>query len=240
MNADVYSNEFLIGTTNLKVGDGGMGVLIGELNTNQNYFDKVQKKVWKFWETNNPNYEEWYSLKLNVQLENGYFIYAEGGFTIDDIEDLKDEPKSIEIAGVDNNIILDYFQHEPPRQFIKEPWEKITINQKLRYENELRIELGVESQIPTLERTRVFSFFKKKIKTHKLLNFECSALCKYQCNDDILFTVRKKGIEKHFAVVHLTHKGKVELPNFPTTQLFTDFEEFRKLRMEPDIEEWID
>ena len=64
MNADVYSNEFLIGTTNLKVGDGGMGDLIGELNTNQNYFDKVQKKVWKFWETNNPNYEEWYSLKI--------------------------------------------------------------------------------------------------------------------------------------------------------------------------------
>ena len=81
-------------------------------------FTAIQKSVWEFWGTNKPNYKKWHSLRLNAQLENGYFIYPIGGYTFEDSEELPDEPKRIEIAGVFRHIIEDYFKSTSPKPFV--------------------------------------------------------------------------------------------------------------------------
>lgn len=89
MKAKIYSHEFLIGTAELTVGDISMGCVFGNFEPTELYFEKIQKEVWAFWKTNKPNYEKWYSLKFNAQLENGVFLFPQGGYTFGDIEDLK-------------------------------------------------------------------------------------------------------------------------------------------------------
>lgn len=77
-----------------------------------------------------------------MQLDNGCFVFACGGFTIEDSKELPDEPKRIDIAGVDKYIIEDYIAPEDPKHFLEDPWEAITIEQKILFEDELRKELG--------------------------------------------------------------------------------------------------
>ncbi|MBY0478634.1 MAG: hypothetical protein K2Q24_13390 [Chitinophagaceae bacterium] len=231
MKAKIYSHKQLIATTDLQVGDFGMGCVYGIIIPTDFYFDEIQRRVWDFWSTNKPNYEKWYSLRLNVQLENGYFLYSAGGYTIDDIPDLPNEPKRIDIAGVDMHIIEDYFLQEIPRTFIEDPWEEINIGMKIGFEDELKKEIGVSVK-------SVFNFFKSQGKKHELAEFEFSALCKYRCNDDVLFVARKEGFDMKFAVIHLTWKGSKEEKGFPGVDFYNDFEDFKRLRMNPDVLEW--
>ena len=42
---------------------------------------------------------------LTHDLDNGYFLFPCGGYTIDDIPDLPNEPKRIDIAGVNLDIL---------------------------------------------------------------------------------------------------------------------------------------
>ena len=48
MKTRIYSKKFLIGTTELIIGDLSMGNLFGEFKPTELYFEKVQKKVWNF------------------------------------------------------------------------------------------------------------------------------------------------------------------------------------------------
>ncbi|MGL2993382.1 hypothetical protein [Flavobacterium sp. TSSA_36] len=231
MKAKIYSNKLFIGTTDLQIGDENMGCIFGEFVPTENYFKYIQKSVWKFWKANKPDYKKWSSLRFNVQLENGYFLYPIGGYTFEDNPDLPNEPKRIDIAGIDRDV-LDFFSlQNSSNLFIEEPWEDITINQKIGFEEELSKEIGLEEK-------SMFDFLKPKQEKHKLSDFKFSALCKYKSDDDVLFEVRNQNFEKQFAVIHLTWKGKKEIDGFPGTDFFKDFNEFRNLRMIPDKNEW--
>src|SRR5690606_17334010 len=129
-------------TTELQVGDETMGGIFGNFVPTEYYFDKIQKSVWEFWQTNKPDYKKWYSLRLNVQLENGIFLFPQGGYTIDDIKELQNEPKRIDIVGVDNKILRDFLITNLPRPFVEEPWNELQIEQKIAFEDELNKELG--------------------------------------------------------------------------------------------------
>jgi len=233
MTASVYSNTLLIGHTDLQVGDEGMGCVFGEFIPTDNYYNFVQKSVWEFW-SDKPNYEKWDALKINVQLANGYFLYPIGGYTFDDVEEFSDEPKRIDIAGLYRHVIEDFFQTDPPRPFVEEPWEAITIEQKLRFEEELQNEIKKPSS----------SFFGiiKSTSNHILADYECSAVCKSVQADDILFSIHNNnGSDKIYALVHLTFRGKTEENSvWPSTTLFDSFDNFKFERMYPDKAEWED
>ena len=206
MNAKIYSNEKFIGTVELLLGDETMGGLYGEFLPTADYYSYVQKAVWKFWSAQRPDYIKWSSLNFNARLDNGYFLYAVGGFTIDDSSEFPNEPKRIDIVGVDRHVIEDFFLQPEPRPFVEEPWESITIEQKIAFESELKTEMG-NYQLG-------FSFlglFNFKPDNHVLADFEISALRHDSRSDDVLFVTRKRDCEKEFAVVHLTWRGEREI-----------------------------
>jgi hypothetical protein len=231
VKAKVFSHKHLIGTVDLQVGDGSMGCVFGEFLPNENYYNDIQKSVWKFW-GQDRDYQKWYDLRFNVQLDNGYFLYAAGGFTFEDIPEFQDEPKRIDIAGIDGHVINDFFLQETPRSFVVEPWSEITIEQKLALEDELRRELGVDYK----SALRLDSIHPKS-EGDVLTGFEISALCKDQRNDDVLF-VTGKGFEKLFTVVHLTWSGRVESKGYPLTEMYDTFDDFRQSRMYADKADW--
>ncbi|MCT1526965.1 hypothetical protein [Sphingobacterium hotanense] len=212
MKATIFSHKDIIGTTDLEVGDFSMGGLFGNFYPNEIYFDKVQKYVWKFWASPKVNYEEWNSLNFNVQLENGMFLMPVGGITFDDIEELKSEPKRIDLAGIDTKII-------------EEPWEAISIDEKLAFEIELSKETNTSGSY--------LNIFNPKRGKHILSEVAASAFCKDSTADNILFEIHSKVLEQRFALVHLTWSGKSESAKFPQTELFADFDEFKHCRMYP-------
>jgi hypothetical protein len=232
MKAKIYSHKELIGTTELIIGDESMGCVYGDIVPTETYYKAIQKKVWELWATRKPDYKKWYSLRLNTQLENGYFLFPAGGYTIDDIPELPNEPKRIDIAGLDKHVIEDFFLQEIPRPFLVEPWYQIDIEQKIDLENELNKEIGLTGW-------SLLNFFKTNSR-HFFADFEFSALATYGCNDDVLFAVRKNRFDKNFAVISLTWKGKKEVDNFPGADFFTDFDEFKYVRMYPDKAAWED
>ncbi len=228
MTASVYSNTTLIGHADLQVGDKSMGCVFGDFIPTDDYYKLVQKSVWDFWETNEPDYKKWHSLNINVQLENGYFIYPIGGYTFDDAEELPDETKRIDIAGLFPHVIEDFFQADPPKSFVDEPWETITIEQKILFDTELQKEIKRASSL-------LFSIVKSTTK-HVLADYECSAVCKNGQADDILFSIHdNNGSDKCYALVHLTFSGRTEDNTaFPITTFFDSFDAFKFKRMYPD------
>jgi len=232
VKAKIFSHRQLIGTTDLQIGDETMGGVFGDFVPTELYFDEIQKSVWKFWQTNKPDYQKWYSLRLNVQLENGIFLCPQGGYTIDDIKELPDEPKRIDIAGIHHKIITDFLSANPPRPFVEEPWNELQIEQKIGFEDELKKELGIGEK-------SLFDFIKKQ-ERHILFDSEFSAFCHDQRNDDVLFEIRKSDLDKQFALVHLTWTGKKEKEGYPNTTFYSDFDEFKYSRMYADKAEWED
>ncbi len=231
MKARIFSHNHLIGIAELNVGDKSMGNVYGDFEPTELYFEKIQKEVWNFWKTNKPNYEKWYSLRFNAQLENGLFLFPEGGYTFDDTEELANEPIRIDLAGIDYQILENYFLTEPLKPFIEEPWSEIDIGQKIAFEDELKIELGNNDK-------SVLKIFSRKSNQHILAETEFSAFCSDQRNDDVLFEIRKVNLEEKFAIAHLTWTSKKEKEGFPKTYLFKDFDEFKFLKMNPDKIDW--
>ena len=232
MKAKIFSHRQLIGTTILQVGDESMGGIFGEFIPTEIYFDRIQNYVWEFWQTNKPNYQKWHSLRLNIQLENGVFLFPQGGYTIDDIKELPNEPKRIDIAGVDNKILQDFLQTNHPKPFVEEPWNELQIEQKIAFEDELKKELGIDEK-------SFLDIFRKPEK-HILFDSEFSAFCHDQRNDDVLFEIRKPKFDKQFALVHLTWTSKKEKEGYPNTTFYRDFDEFKYSRMYADKAEWED
>ncbi|MEJ7663871.1 MAG: hypothetical protein WKG07_32225 [Hymenobacter sp.] len=91
----------------------------------------MQKTVWEFVASAIPHYEQWYALLVNAQLENGYFLFPMGGYEIIDSPDFPHEPKQIYLTGIAAEIIEDFLKIDPPRTLVEEPWEPLTIQQKL-------------------------------------------------------------------------------------------------------------
>ncbi|WOI23606.1 hypothetical protein [Nonlabens ulvanivorans] len=229
MKAKIFSHKQLIGTTEIQ-GHAGMGVLYGEFIPTEFYFDNIQKSVWEFWETNKPDYEKWHSLRFNAQLENGVFLYPEGGYTIDDLEEFPNEPKRIDIAGVAWEVINDFFLTQPTRPFVEEPWNELQIEQKIAFEDELHKEIGTKGH-------NFFDIFNKR-KKHQLSGAEISAFCHDQRNDDVLFEIKNANLDKRFALVHLTWTGKKEKEGYPITTFYKDYDEFKYSKMYPNKVEW--
>jgi hypothetical protein len=225
MNATIYSHRTIIGTAELQVGDESMGCVFGQFMPNDNYYKDIQKFVWEFWATNKPDYERWFSLRFNARLDNGYFLFPCGGYTIDDIPELPNEPKRIDIAGLN----LDILKFTSDK--LLEPWSLIDIEQKTSFEDELKREIT-----PTKS---PLDFFSPK-DNHTLVGADFSALAKYGPNDDILFEVFIEGEISRLAVVHLTWTSrKKEHSNFfPATYFYLDFDDFAEKRMKPDNTEW--
>jgi hypothetical protein len=168
------------------------------------------------WGTNKPDYKKWNALKLNVQLENGYFLFPQGGYTFSDSPEFPDEPVQIDIMGVDTHVLEDFFLQKPPKPFVVGCWETITIEQKIGLENVLLTELGLNNK-------SFFDFLKPK---NKFLGFEFSTLCRSKYDDDVLYAVNKSDFDYKFAIIHLTLKGKKEIEDFRHKVFFKDFEEF--------------
>jgi hypothetical protein len=231
MKAMIYSHEIQVGTTDLQVGDESMGHVYGTFVPNEQYFETVQKDIWKL--NSRVRHYDWESLRLNVQLENGYFLFPQGGVTIDELEGSQNEPKQIDIAGIDSHLIEDFFK-KPLKKFVEEPWETIGISRKIGYENELYKELGRDR----IKKRSFFDFFVGSEVNHDLSGFEVSALCNTGQNDDVLFEVRKQRSEYKFAVVHLTWKGSKEFPNWPITTFYKSFDDFKTSVMDIDSADW--
>jgi hypothetical protein len=224
----IYSHLHLIGTADLQVGDESMGCVYGDFLPTEYYFNVIQKSVWNFSSSSRPDYKKWSSFRFNAQIENGYFLFPFGGFTIDDRQDLPDGPKRIDIAGLDSDVIKNYFKESSSGQFVERPWNPVSIEQKIHFEDELIKELGT----PDIW-TSIF-----KTKKHALMDFEFSALCNDQRNDDVLFVARKENSVDEFVIVHLTWKGKKEIKNYPKANFYKSLEEFQKTRMRVDKQDF--
>lgn len=223
MKATIYSHKIIIGTADLQVGDESMGCVFGNFIPNDNYFLDIQKFVWEFWSTNKPDYSKWYSLRFNAQLDNGFFLFPEGGYTFDDSPEFPNEVKRINIAGI--NLDLLNFKKDT----LLEPWSTIDIDQKISFEDELTKEITPVNS--------VFGFLSSDSKVnHILVGAEFSTFAKYGTNDDILFAVKKKDEESRLAIVHLTwiNRKKEHSKHFPVTNFYHDFDNFFEKRMKPD------
>ena len=219
MKANVYSHETLIGTTILKVGDESMGCMYGDFIPNKNYRPPTRKY-------------DWNSLRLNLELENGYFLFAAGGICIED-NDSSNRWQRIDVVGIDRIVFDEFFGQQQLPSFIKQPWSTISVKQKIAFEDELFKEIGILNQ-----KKSFFSFLNLKSRKHELSQYDISALCHDRRNDDVLFVTREIDSEKQFAVVHLTWKGEKEIEGYPNITFYDDFEQFKFLRMEPDTKEW--
>lgn len=224
MKAKIYSHNNLIGIATLEIGDATMGGVFGNFEPTDLYFNNVQKHVWEFWGTNKPNYQKWESLRFNAQLENGLFLFPQGGYTYSDMKGIDDDPIQIDLAGLDFEIIEEYFLNNRVTSLVEDPWSSISISQKIAFEDELEKELGNKE-------ISLFDIFKPKSKRHLLANSEFSAFGSSQINDDVLFEVRSPDISWKYAVVHLTWTKKKENVPYPITTIYEDFEEFRQKRM---------
>ncbi|MDT3403211.1 hypothetical protein [Mucilaginibacter terrae] len=111
MQVEVFSNKKHIGTADLQVGDESMGHLYGELIPLESYYLLVQDTIREFWEKGDGNYTKINALNLRIRLPSGYCIVGAGGITIDDLEELPNESKRIDIAGVDFGLIRHYLEN---------------------------------------------------------------------------------------------------------------------------------
>ena len=228
MKGKIYSKKKLIGTSELKVTDETMGVVSGIFIPNENYIE-IRETIWNFHNLNlDNNFDELNNLRINCQLENGVFLSPIGGFLITDLKELLGEDLKFKAAGNYRHQIEDNFLVYPPKERVFEPWELISIDQKISYEDELFKEIG----------KRKWNFLKPQ--KHRLNDYEFNAMAKLSFNDDVLFSIRKKGENKfEYVVIHLTWKGKFEEDdNYPKVEFFKNFDHFLYYRLYPDKRDW--
>lgn len=199
MKATIYAHHNVIGTSVLKAGDVSMGGIYGEFVPTHIYYDKIQKTVWDFWDDKSFDYKRWYALNLNVQLDNGYFVFPVG-YTIEDVEELPNEPLRIDISGLDWHVIDNFFTPQKSLSFLLPPWKTITIEQKI-----------------TLEQTLTQALIQSK---HLLVDCRFSALAIGP--DQVLFTIRNPSIAYKYVIISfgITETKKTVLSS---TQWFIEF-----------------
>lgn len=138
MKGYVYSHKVLIGTTIFKQSFGAMGHIWGEFEPAEEY-QLVKKQVQEFCDAPKKDYKR-YSFRFNIQLENGYFLLPVGGIEILDSAMFPNEPISIHVAGVHSHVYHDYFENNKP--FVTDPWQQVTIEEKIDLEDEVTREIG--------------------------------------------------------------------------------------------------
>lgn len=218
MQATLYSHHKILGTVNLAVTDGSMGVVSGTLSPTRDYYEYQNV----FLKRLSADHKDFRRLNLNLQLENGCFI-TPWKIWVEAIDGFPDEI-TVYGLGLSRQIIEDYFETNPPKIFVEEPWYVLSIERKLGLEKELRSEIGEK---------------QSQNNNHPLLDYEFSTFATYGAADDVLFEIAGENKEYNFAVVHLTYKGKLEVSNrWPTTDFYNGFDEFKYFRMFPDKAEW--
>lgn len=220
MKATLFSHTKPLGTIDMKIVDESMGVVGGILTPNKSYLSLQQV----FRNSAGRYNEELQQLNLNVQLENGCYLYPLGGYSIYDIEDFPDEI-SVDVVGSNFFNIFETHQGEPIGSFVEEPWYPISIETKYALERELNNEI---------------SRFKedKKFSAHPYAQYDFYALASYGPDDDVLFYAVKAN-ELQYAVIHLTWTGNSERnPEYPRNTFFKTFENFKSQRMLLDTKDW--
>ncbi|NIG55311.1 hypothetical protein [Chitinophaga sp. Cy-1792] len=218
MKATLYSHTTALGTIALKNIDASMGVVGGILTPNGSYF-RYQRI---FRDCHGTHNFEITDLGLNIQLENGCFLHASGGYSIHDIPEFPDEI-TVHVVGSNYfNIFSSLTEDVLP--FVHSVWTTITVETKMDLEEEL------EKEIRLFRR-------KKQFSHHPYANYRFYALARDERNDDVLFYAIGKGNIK-FVVIHLTWIGQAETdPTWPSANWYLNWEEFAE-RMEEDAEGW--
>jgi len=233
MNTTVYSNNEIMGNVYLNISDESMGVLSGVFEPHDNY-KKIRDTIWEFNdEVKNKDFKKLETLRLNAQLENGYFLFPMGGITIWDVKEHANEPIQIDIVGVFRHVIEDCFLNNELALSLSEPWDYLSIEQKIAFEDELYNEIG------DYRKKSIFDFIKLNNKHHVLFNSSFSAIANTGMNDDVLFAINKKGVESNYVIVHLTWSGKKDKnPNWPSTNFHKTFSDFKTNKMLIDKFDW--
>jgi len=110
MRASVYFNGRLVAFTHLQQGDVTMGHVYGALVPTEAYYNELQPATWQMFGSTGYTNLEWERLNITVQLANGVWLLPLGGCTIDDIPELPEEPKRIDIAGLSAEVAERYFK----------------------------------------------------------------------------------------------------------------------------------
>lgn len=228
--AVIYSYDKIIGTAKLEAGDLSMGGLYGYFNPNQTYFTQIQQQAREFLNTNGQNLKEWQALRLNIQLENRLFLFPIGGITIEDSEELPEEPKRIDVAGVDTKIIEDFIIENPPKVFVEYPWEVISIEKKLAFEDLLYKEIYSSGSI--------VDYLRSHSTNTILKGATVSAFCINVNSSQVLFEIQSKKIDQRIALISFKQSDRDGTRLLKGIKLFNDFDEFKYLKMYPDRNEW--
>lgn len=183
-----------------------MGHMWGDFTPTEEY-NQIKKEVQYFFGSVHRDFDRWYSLRFNVQLENGYFILPVGGYEIYDHPELPDEPLEFHIAGAHSHIFEDYFENK--KEFLIEPWHTISIEQKIDFEDELIREIGETMQT-------------------------ISALAKHRLKDEVLFAIHGGNVPP-FVIGQLKPGQKMTIEEvFTEENYFDEFDDFINKRMIPD------
>lgn len=228
--AVIYSYDKIIGSAKLEAGDFSMGGLYGYFTPTQTYFEQIQQHAQKFLNTNGQNLKEWQALRLNIQLENGLFLFPIGGITIEDSEELPEAPKRIDLAGVDTKIIEDFIIENPPKVFVEYPWEAISIEKKLTFEDTLYKEIYSSGSI--------VDYFRSHSTSTILKGATVSAFCINVNSSQVLFEIQSKTVDQRFALIAFKESHRDGTRLLTDIKLFNDFNEFKYLKMYPDRSEW--
>lgn len=228
--AVIYSYDKIIGSAKLEAGDLSMGGLYGYFSPNQTYFAQIQQHAQEFLYTNGQNLKEWLALRLNIQLENGLFLFPIGGITIEDSEELPETPKRIDLAGVDTKIINDFIIENPPKIFVEYPWEAISIEKKLDFEDMLYKEIYSSGSI--------VDYLRSHSTNTILKGATVSAICINVNSSQVLFEIQSKKIDQRIALISFKQSDRDGTRLLKGIKLFNDFDEFKYLKMYPDRNEW--
>ncbi|WP_286752584.1 MULTISPECIES: hypothetical protein [Sphingobacterium] len=228
--AIIYSYDKIIGSAQLEAGDFSMGGLYGYFNPNQTYFAQIQQHAQEFLNTNGQNLKEWLALRLNIQLENGLFLFPTGGITIEDSEELPEEPKRIHLAGVDTKIIEDFIIENPTTAFVEYPWDAISIEKKLAFEDMLYKEIDSSGSI--------VDYLRSHSTNTILKGATVSAFCINVNSSQVLFEIQSKKIDQRFALIAFKQSDRDGTHLLKGIKLFNDFDEFKDLKMYPDRNQW--
>ncbi len=205
MQGRIYSHKVLIGTTEFKNSFGSMGHMYGDFKPTEAYMS-IKNQVQEFFASANRDFEKWDSLRFNVQIENGHFIFPAGGYEIYDSPEYPDEPMEFHIAGVPAYVYEDYFENN--KDFLIEPWDTLTIEQKIDFEDEL-------------------------LRETTLTELGFTALAKHRLENDILFFIGQSLTP--FAVINLRFREKLEAGEvFSVKNYYPEFDDFVRERMMKD------
>lgn len=200
-----YANEFQNNKTHI-----GMGGICGDFFPNENY-NLIRKEVqdWNDLTLNDHfkrDWSKWYSLNFNVQLENGYWLFPEGGYEIQDYREFPEEPLQVRTAGIHSHIFADYFVQKKP--FLNESWRKIMIEEKFDFEEKYQKETSLVKKL---------SFYLDYLREPTF-----SALAFNIKNEKVLFST--SGTNKsYFWIIDFNKKDEKENPTFEFYDIFDDF-----------------